>query len=182
MDISQATYEVLNNVIQTTYGKSSNISGTGPAPTHFVSMKVLKFDKKIERDKDDVPRANIEFAGYEQTTFLQIKVNTIVFHENPQSIQQILRDEALEIARKTTQRVAKEYKEEVKKIGKLDSTAEIRGKNFKPKPELKFEIMGETLYDVFSYISANSSYSLSRNFSGHGYSAHYLFEIKAKIE
>lgn len=155
MDIEKATYDVLSDVIQTTYGKSSEVKKNNP-PTHFLSMKVKSWLNPHVQDEGP---------------WVIINVTILVSHPNVESLKLSLREEALELSRKAVQGTIQNYKDEVKKR-KAAATA-TQQKYVAPPEEIKLELNGNSIYDDFVYISANMK--------SHCKTAYYRFEVKARI-
>jgi hypothetical protein len=155
MDIEKATYDVLSDVIQTSYGKSSEVKTKNP-PTHFLTMKVKSWLNP--HVKDEGP-------------WVIINVTIIVSHPDVESLRLSLREEALELSRKAVQNTIQDYKTEVKKR-KAVATA-TKQNYISPPEDIKLELNGNSIYDDFVYISANMK--------SHCKTAYYRFEVKARI-
>ena len=151
--MKNASYNLLSSVVQRSLGQSSRTT-----PSCFVTMKVLS--------------ANMLNGGDATMDYLQVNVTTIVTHKDVESLRLVLREEAMEATRKSVQQAIIDYKEEVKSRKKY---AKDTGQDIgDPADSIKLEILGETLYDDFVYVSSNSLKS-------HCKTAYYRFHIKARI-
>lgn len=159
-----ATYQTLANVVNTTFGKTSQIG-----KDHiYLTVKILGFVSK----NPDIPHASQKDPQYKEENVIKLIVNTTISDRFPESKKNGLRMEAMEIVKQALIRIGKEYKELVK------TNKEIKKKTGSilpdPKSSIEFKLKPDTLFDDITLTQATLYSAVKTGI--------YRMEIIASIE
>jgi hypothetical protein len=146
MLLDLATYQTLAGVVQTSFGKTSQIG----LDRVFLTVKILGFVS----DKPDMPHGSTKEPHYQQKNVLKLIVNTTITDKYPESKKNGTRMEAMDIVKAAIVRIVKDYKEAAKK--EIEVKKKIGSKHPLPKKAISFKIDAIPCRSESSLMSKNN--------------------------